>query len=70
MPLTRKQKKAGKSRGQEMLSDLENLDIMLGGSHFDREESEESILARRLRSDNGDISANNEENLHSNTRGS
>ena len=33
-----------------MLSDIaiEILDIMSGGSHFDRELSEESILARRL----------------------
>ena len=30
MPTTRKQKKARKSRGLEMLSDIENLDIMLG----------------------------------------
>ena len=68
MPITRKQKKARKSRGQEMLSDLETLDIMLGGSHFDREESEDSILARRPRSYNGDVSENNEQNLHPNTR--
>ena len=68
MRLTRNQKKAKTSRGREMLSDIENLDTMLGGSHFDREESEESTLARRPRSDNGDISENNEENLHSNTR--
>ena len=30
MPTTRKQKKARKSRGLEMLSNIENLDIMLG----------------------------------------
>ena len=53
-----KTEKASKSRGQEMLFDLENLDVMLGGSHFDREESEDSILARRPRSDNGDASEN------------
>ena len=68
MPITRKQKKARKSKGQDMLSDKENLDKMLGGSHFDREESGDSILARRPRSDNGDVSENNEENLHPNTR--
>ena len=68
MPTTRKQKKARKSRGQEMLSDIENLYIILGGSLFDREESEDSILARRPRSDNCDTSEKNEESLHSNTR--
>ena len=30
MLITRRQKKARKSRGIEMLSDIENLDIMLG----------------------------------------
>ena len=34
MPTTRKQKKARKSRGLEILFDIENLDIMLGESHF------------------------------------
>ena len=43
---------------------------MLGGSHFHRGESEDIILARRPRSDNGDSSENNEENLHPNTRDS
>ena len=32
MPTTRKQKKARKSTVLEMLSDIENLDIMLGGA--------------------------------------
>ena len=50
-----------------MLSDRETLDIMLSGSHFDREESANSILARRPSSDNGDVSENNEENLHPST---
>ena len=34
MPTTRKQKKARKSRGIEMLSDIENIDIMLGENHL------------------------------------
>ena len=34
MPTTRKQKKARKSRGIEMLSDIENIDIMLGENHI------------------------------------
>ena len=37
MPTTRKQKKARKSRGAEMLSDIVNLDIMLRGNHLERE---------------------------------
>ena len=51
-----------------MLSDIENLDKMLGGSHFDREESEDSILARRSESVSCNAPENNEENLHLNTR--
>ena len=43
MPTTRKQKKARKSREAEMLSDIENLDVMLGGNHFDRNERSESV---------------------------
>ena len=39
MPTTRKQKKARKSKGLEIMSDIENLDEMLGGNHSDREES-------------------------------
>ena len=39
MPTSRKQKTARKSREQDMLSDIENLDIMLGGKSLDREES-------------------------------
>ena len=63
MPTTRKQKKARKSKGLEMLSDIENLDIMLGENHFgarEREGSLNSNLPRRSRSfasnesDNGD----------------
>ena len=57
MPTTRKQKKARKSRGQEMLSDIENLDIMLGENHFDRNERDESLnsyCARRQESTFGD----------------
>ena len=38
MPTTRKQKKARKSRGLEMLSDIENIDIMLSENHFNARE--------------------------------
>ena len=43
MPTTKKQEKARKSREAEMLSDIENLDIMLGGNHFDRNVRNESV---------------------------
>ena len=38
MPTTRKQKKARKSGGLEMLSDIEKLGIMLGENHFNARE--------------------------------
>ena len=47
MPTTREQKKARKSRGAEMFSDIENFDIMLGEINPDREESELSNSVRR-----------------------
>ena len=53
MPTTSKQKKARKSRGLEILSDIKNLDVMLGENHFSdakRDESLNSNLARRLES--------------------
>ena len=65
MPTTRKQKKARKSRGLEMLSDIENLDIMLGQNHFDTGERDESLnsnLARRPESAISNNSENNDEN--------
>ena len=43
MPTTRKQKKTRKSRGLEILSDIENLDIMLGGDHSNETERERSV---------------------------
>ena len=36
MPTTRKQKKTRKSRGVEIISDIENVDMMLGENHFSR----------------------------------
>ena len=42
MPTTRKQKKARIFRETDMLSDNENLDIMLGENHSKRDESESS----------------------------
>ena len=67
MHTTRNQKEARKSRGIEMLSDMENLDIMLGENHFSRNERDESISsnqARRPGSASGDEFENNGENNH------
>ena len=53
MPTTRKQKKTRKSRGLEVLSDIENLDIMLGGDRYNgtvRERSLDSNSVRRRES--------------------
>ena len=49
MPIIRKQKKSRKSRGLEMFSDIENLEIMLCEGHTEREESVNSNLARDLK---------------------
>ena len=71
MPTTRKQKKARKSRGLEMLSDIENLDIMLGENHFNtrnREGSLDSNLPRRSRSFVSNESENEDGNIGENQR--
>ena len=47
MPTTRKQKKAIKSSEVDMLSDIENLDVMIGGNHLERRKSEISNHGRR-----------------------
>ena len=51
-----------------MFSDMENLDIMLGGRHSQREESVNSNHARRPESMNSNLFENNEENLYLNPR--
>ena len=71
MPTTRKQKKARKSRGLEILSDIENRDVMLGENHFngiDREESLDSTLARSPESATSNNFGNDDENLYQNRR--
>ena len=68
MPTNRKQKKARKSRGAEMLSDIENLDIMLGGNHIEREGSESRNSLRRPDSPNYNAPENSGENSYSNSR--
>ena len=71
MPTTRKQKKARKSRGLEMLSDIENIDIMLGENHFNAREREGSLncnLPRRSRSFASNESENENANVSRNQR--
>ena len=66
MPTTRKQKMARKSRGLEMLSDIVNLDIMLGENHFNSREREGSLninLPRRPRSFASNESENEDGNI-------
>ena len=73
MPTTRKQKNARKSRGLEMLSDIENLDIMLGENHSSRVERDGSLGSISVRR-HGSVMSNNfdvaEENLYSDHRNS
>ena len=63
MPTTRKQKKAKKSRGLEMLSDIKNLDIMLGENTREREGSLNSNLPKRSRSFVSNESVNGDEDI-------
>ena len=51
-----------------MLSDIENLDIMLGERHSEREESVNSHSARRPESANSKMFENDEEYLYLNRR--
>ena len=68
MLTTRKQKKARKSRGLEILSDIESLDMMLGERHFEREESVNSNSAKRPESANSNKFRNNNEDIFLNHR--
>ena len=71
MPTTRKQKKARKSRGLEMLSDIENLDTMLGENHFNGTERDGSLDSTSVRRHESIVSNNldeGEENPYSNHR--
>ena len=71
MTTTRKQRKARNSRGHEMLSDIENLDIMQGENHFNTREREGSLntnLPRRSRSFASIESENEDRNIGRNQR--
>ena len=61
MPTTRKQKKARESRGLEILSDIENLDIMLGENDFKETEKDESLDSASVRRHDS-VMSNNLEN--------
>ena len=67
MPTTRKRKKARKAREADVLSDVENFDILLG-EKTKREDSESSDFGRRPDSPCYDTSLNQNTNSHSNSR--
>ena len=69
MPTTRKQEKARKSGGLEMLSDIENMDIMIHENHFDTVEREEILnntFARRPEIANSNNLNHDDENMYLN----
>ena len=69
MPTTRKHKsEARKSRQADMLSDIENLDIMLGCNRLGREESEISSSVRTPEISCYNALVNHDVNSHSNSR--
>ena len=61
MPTTRKQKKARKSKGLEMLSDIENLDVLLGENHSSRAERDGSLDSTSVKRHESVISNNFDE---------
>ena len=61
IPTTRKQKKARKSRGLEILPYIGNLDIMLGENHFNETERDESLDSTSVRRHES-VMSNNLEN--------
>ena len=67
MPTTRKQKKARKSREVYMLSDIESLDVMLGGNYLERDESETSNYGRRPENPSYGSSLNQDSIFHPNS---
>ena len=69
MPTTRKQKKARKSRGLEILSDIKNLELLLGERHYSaREESVNSNSVRRPESAKSNMFGNNDGDTYLNHR--
>ena len=73
MPTTRKQKKARKSRGLEILSDIENLEVMLVENYFNETERDDSLDSTPVRRHERVVSNNLEnegESSYSNHRNS
>ena len=69
MPTTRKQvSKARKSIETDMLSDIENLDIMLGSIRLEREDNEFSYFVRIPESPSYIALVDHDVNSHSNSR--
>ena len=68
MPTIRKQKKARKSRGLETLSEIENLDIMLGERHSEREEIVNSNSVTRPEKANSSMFGNIDDDMYLNHR--
>ena len=69
MPTIRKQENARKSRGLEMLFDIENIDIMIGENHFDTVERDGSLnsnFARRPESAINNNLNNDDESMYLN----
>ena len=67
MPTTRKQKKTRKSREVDILSDIENLEVTLGGNLLKRDESESSNYDRRPESPSYGTLLNQDSNSHPNS---
>ena len=69
MPTTKKQKsKARKSKEADVLSDIENLDIMFGSNHLEREESNFSNSVHRPECPRYNALVNHDVSSHSNSR--
>ena len=60
--------KARESREADMLSNIENMDIMLGSNHFEKEESELSNSVRRPERPCYNALSNHDLNSQSNSR--
>ena len=68
MPTTRKQNKARKSKDVDMLSDVGNLYVTLGGNQSKRDESEISNYGRKPESPSYDTLLNQSSTSHPNSR--
>ena len=67
MLTTRNQKKTRKCTETDMLSNIGNLDLMLGGNHLERDKVEISNYGRRPESPSYDTLLNQNSNSHHNS---